>query len=541
MAKLLGMATRCGYPKILHVALALTSVSSTACQTSTGRAHSSHELRVADWGDPSSLNPLLAHDQDTIGFDLLVVQTLVGLDAANRIVSVLVTRVPSRANGDISPDGKTIVYHLRRGVRFADGKPLTSRDVAFTFHAIMDGRNPVLSQDAYRRIASLLTPDSQTVIVHLRAPWNAAVRELFAQSDFAFGILPAHAFGSTALQGAPWEEHAFGSGPFRVTSWRRGDRVILEPNPYFSPRPKLTRIELRMLPDANTAMVALRSDEVDLTRISPVHVAELTSAPNLRVVSTQINGMDYLSLQTRAPPTNELPVRRAIADALDVALIERSFHGLYPRAAAFLPPVFAWHDASLTPRNQDVAEAAAQLDAVGWRLHGGVRQRNGTPLDVLVVVQSNGESGFESIVQRQLAEVGIGATIKSFPASTFNGPEGPIRTGLYNVAIRGWIGGADPEQSVTFSCSQIGPDGDNISRFCDRTFDAAFEDQKSVRTKWRRARDFLSMQRIVYDRIPIVPLNYVVYFDAVNARVSGFARNMLGFPVGAENWDVKQR
>jgi peptide/nickel transport system substrate-binding protein len=529
-------------PPVFRVALALTWLSSAACSpTSQERAYSAHELRIADWSDPSSLNPLLAHDQDTIGFDLLVVQTLVGLDSANRLVAVLVTRVPSRANGDIAPDGKTIVYHLRRGVRFADGTPLTSRDVAFTFHAIMDRRNPVLSQDAYRRIASLSTPDSKTVVVHLQAPWNAAVRELFAQSDFAFGILPAHAFASTVLQHAPWEEQAFGTGPFRVTSWRRGDRVVLEPNPYFSPRPRLARIELRMFPNANAAVTALRAREVDLTRISPLQVAQLASAPNLRIVSTQINGMDYLSLQTGAPPTNEFRVRRAIADALDVAVIERTFRGLYPRAAAFLPPVFTWHDSSLTPGRHDAAGAAAQLDVAGWQLQRGVRQRKGTPLDVLLVLQSNGETSFESIVQQQLAQAGIGVTIKSYPASTFNGPQGPIRTGRFNVAVQGWIGGADPEQSVAFSCNQIGPDGNNIARFCDRTFEAAFEDQKSARTERRRARDFLSMQRIVYDRLPIIPLDYVVYFDATSARVSGFARNMLGFPVGADNWDIKER
>ena len=95
-------------------------------------------LRIADNADPSSLNPLLAHDQDTIGYDLLVTETLIGLDARNRLVPVLVTRVPTVANGDVSPDGKRIVYHLRTGVRFADGTPFTSRDVAFTYRAIMD-------------------------------------------------------------------------------------------------------------------------------------------------------------------------------------------------------------------------------------------------------------------------------------------------------------------------------------------------------------------------------------------------------------------
>jgi peptide/nickel transport system substrate-binding protein len=174
-------------------------------------------LFIADNVDPTSLNPLLAHDQDTIGYDLLVTQTLVGLSADNRLVPVLVTRVPSRVNGDVSPDGRTIVYHLRRGIRFADGAELTSADVGFTYRAIVDPRNPVESVDAYRRIAALQTSDRYTVVVRLHRPWNAAVAELFAQADFAFGILPAHAFATTDIRRGAWDQRPFGTGPFRVT------------------------------------------------------------------------------------------------------------------------------------------------------------------------------------------------------------------------------------------------------------------------------------------------------------------------------------
>lgn len=500
-----------------------------------------HELRIADWADPSSLDPLLAHDQDTIGFDLLFVQTLVGVSRDNRLVPILLTRVPSRINGDISADGRTIVYHLRPNVRFADGTMLTSADVAFTFGAIMDPRNPVLSQDAYRRIESLSTPDARTVIIRLRSPWNAAVRELFAQSDFAFGILPAHAFAGTSLQRAPWEDHAFGSGPFRVTEWRRGDRIVLEPNPYFSPRPKLRRIELRMISDINAVLVALHAGEADAARLGGAdEVPQVSSDPNLRVLTTDINGIDYLTLQTTASPTDDIRVRRAIANALDVPLLSRGSHNLYSRAGAFLPPVMAWHDATLSPVVRNPRTAAAALDAAGWRLQGENRVKNGTPLDVLIVAGAalrGGPSG--AILQQELAVAGIRTTIKLFPASSFNGPDGPLRTGRFNMASQGWIGGADPEQSITFACSQIGPNGNNISRFCDRRFEAAFADQAVTPDIRRRRDDFRTMQRIVYDQMPVIPLDYERYFDAVNVRVTGFARNMLGYPVNAETWDVK--
>jgi len=518
------------------IAFALTLAACAACaRVGTARPH---ELRIADISDPSSLNPLLAHDQDTIGFDLLWVQTLVGLDARNRLVPVLVTRVPSRANGDISADGRTIVYHLRRGVRFADGKPLTSADVAFTFRAIEDPSNPVESEDAYRRVASLTTPDAHTVVLRLRAPWNAAVRELFAQSDFAFGILPAHAFGGTAMQGAPWEAHAFGTGPFRVTEWRRGDRAVLEPNPYFSPRPRLLRIELRMTPTYNGALIGVRTGELDLGRVGTEQAAAPTAG--VRIVSTPINGLDSLALQTKNAPTDDAAVRRAIALALDVPVIERAAHGLYKDAAAFLPPVFPWSDAALRPIARDSAAAGAVLDRAGWRLQRGVRVKSGVPLEVLLVRQELGQGpGSEAIIQRQLADDGIRVTIKSFPSSTFNAPNGPLRSGRFNMAAQGWIGGADPEQSVVFACDQVGPNGNNLQRFCDPRFEAAFVDQAVTPDERERERDFIAMQQIVYDRLPVVPLDYLRYFDAEGPRVAGFARNMLGYPVNAESWDAK--
>ncbi len=494
-----------------------------------GNAGAAHVLRIADLSDPSSLDPLLAHDQDTIGYDLLVCQTLVGMDAQNRLTPVLIGRVPSRSNGGISSDGQTIVYRLRKGVRFADGVELTSADVAFTYRAIMDARNPVLSQDAYRRIASLSTPDRYTVVIRLKRPWNAAVSDLFAQSDFAFGILPAHAFTSTALQHAPWEERPFGSGPFRVTEWRRGDRVVLEPNPYFSPKPKLARIELRMIPDRGSALVALQAHDVDIAPILPQSIAQTEDTPGLRVLRTPENATEWLTLQTMQGPAREVRVRRAIALALDLAALEKAYQAAYPRAGAFLPPVLQWHDSGIHAYAHDLRTARALL--------------GGKPIEALLVLASGNAAWLRmaTVVQQQLASAGIRVTIKTFTTTLFNAPGGPIRNARFTIAIDGWLGGADPEQSIVFSCSQAAVNGNNISRYCDPRFEALFADQQTARAAQRRRADFLAMQRLVHDALPVIPIYYEVYFDGLNSRVRGFGRNMLRFPVAPESWDTAAR
>jgi peptide/nickel transport system substrate-binding protein len=510
-----------------------------ACTRYPGAEIKPHVLRIADSVDPASLNPLLAHDQDTIGYDLLVTQTLVGLSADNRLVPVLLTRVPSRANGDISPDGRTIVYHLKPGVRFADGVPLSSADVAFTYRAILDPRNPVESQDAYRRIASLETPDARTVIVRLRQRWNAAVAELFAQADFAFGILPAHAFASTDVTRAAWNEHPFGTGPFMVVAWQRANRIVLRPNPYFRPYPRLREILFELIPSTQAALVAVRSGGVDIAEIDPAQVPDARGVAGIHLLLTPVNGEYMLTLQTAAWPTSDVAVRRAIAAAIDRRQIVRGRYATLMAADSFLPPVFAWHDAAPATSVADPRSVELALRGDGWQRETQWWTKNGRALTVTIALEPERGNWMQLIEQEQLRRAGIDARLKTFPASQFNAPNGPLRSGQFTLAATWWIGAADPEQSVVFACSQRGPNGNNDSNYCNARFDALFDDQATTDSQLRRRSDFIALQRIVRDDVPIVPIAFMSAVDAISDHVRNFRRNMLMYPVDAERWDVR--
>jgi peptide/nickel transport system substrate-binding protein len=504
--------------------------------TGCGRvARAPHTLVIADNVDPSSLNPLLAHDQDTIGYDLLVTQTLVGLSGENQVVPVLVTRVPSQKNGDISPDGRTIVYRLRHGIRFADGEELTSADVAFTFRAILDPRNPVESQDAYRRVESLRTPDRYTVAVRLKRRWNAAVAELFAEADFAFGILPAHAFASTDVTRTAWNRRPFGTGPFRVAQWERANRIVLEPNPYFRPRPKLHRIVLALIPTTQSALLAVSSGDADVAEISSAQVPGARRIAGVNVMVTPVNGAYFLLMQTSASPTDDVHVRRAISAAIDRGQLVRAAFGVLTAADSFLPPVFAWHESA--PTAVDPPAVARDLTAAGWRRIGDRWRKRGRPLSVTIAFEPERGEWMQVIEQEDLRRAGIDAQLKPYPAALFNAPGGPLRTGAFTLAAAQWIGAADPEQSVIFACSQRGPNGSNSMNYCSRRFDALFDDQAVTGDPLRRRRDFVEMQRIVREDAPVAAVTFESNVDVVSERVSGFRRNMLMYPVGAESWD----
>ena len=495
-------------------------------------------MRIADNADPSSLNPLLAHDQDTIGYDLLVTQTLVGLSADNQLVPVLVTRVPTLANGDISADRKRLVYHLRRGIRFADGVEFTSADVAFTLRAIEDPRNPVESEDAYRRVASLETPDRYTAVVHLKQRWNAAVAELFAQADFAFGILPAHAFTSTELTRASWNQLPFGTGPFRVTQWARANRIVLDPNPYYRPRPKLRRIVFALIPTTQASLLAVRAHGVDVAEITPAEVPEARKIHDARVAVTPVNGAYMLLMQTAKPPLTDVRVRRAIAAAIERRAIVRGSFGTLRAADSFLPPVFVWHNSDPNAALANPEAVARELSAAGWQKIRGRWRKDGKPLTVTIALAPERGTWMQVIEQEQLRHAGIEAELKPYSLALFNAPNGPLRSRGFSLAATWWIGAADPEQSVIFACSQRGPNGNNSMNYCNPRFEALFEDQAVTRDPTHRRRDFIEMQRIVRNDAPIVSIAFQSNIDAVSNRVSGFRRNMLMYPVNAENWDT---
>jgi len=488
------------------------------------------EVRIAYLGAIYTLNPLIAFGQRLIDLTQLYTQPLVGISSANTAIPVLCVEIPSLANGGVSRDGLTITYHLRRNVRFADGVPFTSRDVAFTYRAILDARNPITEAEPYRRIAKFETPDPYTVRLTLKAPWAGAVRELFAASDYVFGILPAHAFTSTDLTRAAWNDLPFGTGPFRVTRWKRGDSVTFEPNPYAWQPPKLHRVLVKMIADEHSAFVALRAHEVDFTDITYAQVAEARADAGLSVREIPRNEADFVSFQVERPQMRDVSVRRAIAYAIDRETIARTiYHGYSPLATTEIPPMFAEHDAMIAALPFDPAKARALL---GNR-HVEVRIVFNSAEDV--------RSAVALVVQANLRAVGIDATLHGAVPSLYYAPPaqgGILYNGTFDLDMSGWYGGLDPETSEYWICANRAPNGPNTSRWCDAQYDAAFAAQQRTLDPVARTRAFHAMQQRIHDELPAVFLVYRTEFEALNPALHGFAPNMLYNFGQVQDWEM---
>ncbi len=491
-------------------------------------------MRYAFRGDIWTLDPLFAFSQRLIDLTQIYCQPLIAVGPDDRAQPLLVTEIPTRGNGGISPDGLTITYHLRRNVRFADGVPFTSKDVAFTYRAILDPRNPVTEIAPYQRIASLRTPDPYTVVVRLKTPWTGAVRELFAETDYIYGILPAHAFdGNTDLVHAAWNRHPFGTGPFYVKEWKRGDRVVFERNRYSWQRPKLRRIVMKIIPDQNAAFVALRSHAVDLADVSFAQVAQVRADRGLALVAVPRNQVDELELQTQRPAMRDVRVRRAIAAAVDRAAIARAaFFGLAPLASTEIPPLFSEHDPSIPQLAYDPEAARALLAA-----HGAL-----APLVIVFNAADEPSRTMATMVQADLTRAGIPSRLRGYAPSLLYGPAasgGIYYGGRFDIAVTGWIGGLDPESSEVWRCVNRAPNGPNLARWCDARYDAAFDAQQRATTAAARTRAFVTMQRQMRAELPLVPLVYVTDYLASNPSLHGFKPNMLYDFSQTQDWDLR--
>lgn len=172
-------------------------------------------LRIGTADVPRTLNPLLSTQPFEAVLDRLFADVLVTVDARGNFVPDLAAEVPTAGNGGISADGLTIRYKLRDRVRWQDGRPFTSRDVKFTYEAVMNPANDIVSRHGYDVVSRVDTPDARTVIFHLKHRFAPFVATVFGESDGPFCILPAHLLaGRTTINDGPYNALPVGTGPF---------------------------------------------------------------------------------------------------------------------------------------------------------------------------------------------------------------------------------------------------------------------------------------------------------------------------------------
>ena len=537
----------------LLCALALSAcakVGDTSATDQSQKTGTPGTLRIAIQRSPNTLNPLLTANTTEQLVNRFHSSILVTVSADGKTqVPELAAEVPTTANGGISADGLTITYKLRKGVKWHDGVPFTSKDVKFSWQAMMNNANNVNSRVGYEEVKSVDTPDESTVVFHLKRVFAPFVNTVFAESDNVYAIVPEHILAKYPdINRVPYNESPVGTGPYKVARWVRGDHIELVANDdYFLGKPKIRTIIVREIPDENTSLNALRSKDIDwIFQASPNLFNALKAIPDVKVVLNEKPQTLGLQMNTSRKPLDDVRVRRAISYAVDKqALVDKNTGGSAVVAWADQPE-FSWsYEPDVTKYPPDPAKAKQLLAEAGFTAGpDGMMRKGGQPLSLQL--SYNVENATRRLVatqiQAMLKQAGIDAQIKAYPANLLfatYGQGGIMTTGKFDLVVSGWVAGIDPDDHSLYQCDQIPrpghPDGVNYSRYCNKDMDAAQKAALGSNDEATRKKAYSTIQKLLARDVPEDYIWYPKQLQPINPAFKNFTPN----PV-SENWNAYQ-
>jgi len=487
-------------------------------------------LTVGIYYDVDTLNVYVTAALGDI--EAAVVEGLVAPDEHAHYVPVLATAVPTLANGgiELTRQGAAmrVTYHLRPGVLWQDGVPLTSADVKFTWEAVRDPHFLAESKDGSEEVESIDTPDAATVVVNYRS-----VSPAFASTLFTFGILPKHLLAGKDLNHDPYNDKPLGTGPFMVSEFRRGQYVVLERNPRYwgrdaagAPLPYLDRIIFTIIPNSNTLGTLIRAGEVLFAPRIPVMLAkQLRGTAGIDLVSGPSLSWSYLDFGLRRVPALRDPrVRRAIAQAINRSALVKAAGG-YPRPiySTVLPVFEDLYDPApdAAVPDYDPAAANAALDAAGFgRGADGMRTRDGRPFELGITTQSGDIDGeiAEQILIAELKAIGIAAYADNKSGIAYR--EARYK-GAFDLQYGRITTAADPVYSMFYGTH--GPL--NGRGYTSAAMDAALARMETSLLPSERRTASAEMQRIFARDLPSLPLLSTISIAAKTQRLQGYVTN----------------
>ncbi len=417
-------------------------------------------------------------------------------------------------------------FHLRPGLTFQDGSPLTARDVVYTYQSLKDPKvgSPLAPQ--YQEIAQVVAVDPLTVDIELSKPFAPLLL------DLTMGIVPAKLEDPAYRK--RFADHPVGAGPFELASRPDQEHLVLRPFAhYYGGKPAIRELEFVVVRDETTRVLSLLHGDADLVvnAISPVLLPRLEASPRLRVVHRPGAGYAYLAFNLRDPVLAHLRVREAVAHAIDRAeIVKYKFKGAAELATGMLPRGH-WAYAPSQVYDYDPAKAKALLDAAGYPDPDG----DGPKMRFTVSYKTSTDRFRQSValvIARDLERVGIGVKLESYEWGTFYGD---IKRGRFQITTLKWTPVIEPHLfHWVFASSAIPTEanhwvGGNRGGYVNPRIDQLTDAAASELDPAKRAALYGQVQRILAHDLPYVSLWHEDTVAVMSRRLRDFDVSPFGF------------
>lgn len=501
-------------------------------------------LRLGEDEEPDSLNLMFAHTAATDTISGLLFSFILRVDARGNYIPDLATQVPALNNNGISRDGKRIVIHLRRGVVWSDGAPLTAADWLFTYHAVMNPANNVKTRYGWDAIAAASAPDPYTIVIRLKRP-NVAVLGILGMGGAAYPPMPAHLLAKLPnLNAAAFNQHPVSSGPYVLQAWNHGSELTFVPNPhYFRGPPKLKQVVWRVVPDVNTLFNELATHEIDVyPSVNANSIARLSSISGIKVDRSLIADWRHLGLNLSRPLLRDVRVRQAIAEAVDWKRINDTvFHAVDRLAVSDIFPE-SWAAPTLPPYRYDPANAKRLLAAAGWSPGpDGVLRKGSQTMHLAIYATTGHQENTESqvLIQSMLRAVGIDVAVRNYPGSYLFAMDGPLYAGKYDLEWSIETNGPDPDNSGDWHGAFIPPRGANTSWLNDPIVNATSAAAAATFDEAARKRLYQREEERIRQVVPAVFFSWRNNYTAMNTDLKNYVPGaFIGDSWNAWEWRI---
>jgi peptide/nickel transport system substrate-binding protein len=467
-----------------------------------------------------------ARAEDSTNFDPVALPLNVDIwmatsvyDQLIRIAASGVDLEPSlAASWDVSPDGLTYTFHLRPGVLFSDGTPLKASDVKFSLERAKSdpGQMWTFTLAAVKEIA---TPDDATVVVTLTQPWAPFLADI---AMFNSSITP-EAWVTANPQRLATE--MLGTGPFVLAEWKKGEHLLLKKNPHYWEEglPLLDEIEITPVPDDNSRILQLQGGDIDaMTDVPWSRVDELKGNANLQVIAFSSSYTQYVNLNHKVEPLDDVNVRLALNYATDrQTVIDVVLFGNGEPATTFMPKDMLFWDDQLPGFPFDLAKAKDYL--------AKSKAPNGFELEMIVLAGVVEFQQLAATLKDMWAQIGVDVKITPMEQTAYYQA---WTDEVYQALVIYWTNDIiDPDEIATTAVVPQGQNAFHTSWHNDEAI-ALTEQGRAEQDPEKRKAIYYRIQDIYNQEAPVVLVYYKPLLDAMTTKVHDFVQP----PTGQWNW-----
>ncbi len=522
-------------------AFALTSCGKAPTDTTNYNKHFSTqeggELISAMTGEPSGLIFMVAGESASAAIASNIFNALLKYNANLDLEGELAE------SWVISNHNKTITFKLKPNLKWADGKPLTSKDVLFTWKLVIDEntRSPYASD--YQLVKKAETPDALTFRITYAQAYAPAL-----DSWASLHILPKHLLKDQDIHKTTFARKPVGSHYYQLDQWNPGENIKLSRNANsVLGQAKIDKLITRIIPDNSAQFLELMADNIDSMGLDPIKYSRIIPArpelkKDLNLYKELGNSYTYLGFNLKHKPFDDIRVRKAINYAIDKQeIIDGVYLGLGINIASPYKPGTRWSNPRLKPYSYDPNKARALLKEAGFEDADGdgVLERDGIPFAFEIITNQNKEREKSAvIIQRRLKEIGIDVKIRAIEWASFISRF--INTGDFDVVILGWGLGLDPDQYNIWHSSQQTPGQFNFVGYNNPEVDALLEQGRTELDPSKRMKIYHEFAKRLLEDSPIVYLSAGYGLTAMHKRVQGIVTPIPPAGVGydSQQWYI---